>query len=275
MIKRFNITKKDFEAIQDGTWWKPFIRQFEVDKIMEGFGKDHFDKALELGCGSGRHSKYLATYCRRLVALEYNESRLTEHSDEKTTFLIADAQDLSRFDDGEMDLIFSSNLIEHLPNLDQCLAECGRVVKEDGLIIHTVPNRTWKVFHLLLYYPFGIKIVLWRLFCPDKAAGLTEFLAENTKLDSNLKPLTGIDSLKTNLLPKVHGISKSHLAEFENWSEKRWLTVFESNGLQVVDIVRLPFYHGWDYNFRFILRLGNRLGLSSSTAFVLRKAEKQ
>ena len=73
-------------------------------------------------------------------------------------------------------------------------------------------------------------------------------------------------------LPEFHlGID---LAEFRSWAEKRWLTIFERNGLQVVDIVRLPFYHGWDSNFRFILRLGNYLGLSSSTAFILKKAVK-
>lgn len=275
MIKRFNITKEAFKAIRDETQWEAFLRKFEIDKILEGFPKDHFDKALELGCGSGRYSKHLASYCKKLIALEYNESRLAVHDDEKTTFVIGDAQDLSQFSDSEMDLIFSSNLIEHLPNIVQCLAECGRVVKQEGLIIHTVPNRTWKVFNLLLYYPFGIRTVLGHMFPANKSAGPNGFGVTRPRLDSSLRPFNDTCSFKRNLLPKTHGISKSHLSEFKNWGEKRWINMFERNGLEVVNIVRLPFYFGWGYNFRFILRLGNYLGLSSSTAFILKKTAKQ
>lgn len=269
LVKRFNLTKEDFKNIPGAAQWNQFLREYEIDKIFGGFPKEHFGKALELGCGSGKDSKHLARYCKKLTALEYNESRLTECNDEKTTFVIGDAQDLSRFSDNKMDLIFSSNLIEHLPNLDKCLAECKRVAKKDGLIIHTVPNRTWKFFHLLLYYPFGIKVVLWRLFSENKSMVLSELLGEETNIDSSLRPVKS--SLISNLLPKTHGISKSHIREFMVWAEKRWIAQFERNGLKIVEIIRLPFYFGWGNSFRFILRLGNHLGLSSSTAFVLRK----
>jgi ubiquinone/menaquinone biosynthesis C-methylase UbiE len=269
LVKRFNITKEGFKNIRGAVRWNLFLREFEIDKILGGFPKEFFDEALELGCGSGSGSKYLAFYCKKLIAMEYNADRLTECNDEKITFLIGDAQNLPQFADGEMDLIFSSNFIEHLPNLDKCLAECRRVVKQDGRIIHTVPNRTWKFFHLLLYYPFGIKVVLWRLFSKNKSTVLSELLGEEINVDSNLRPVSG--SLRSNLLPKTHGISKSHIREFMDWAEKRWLEKFERNGLEVVEIIRLPFYFGWGDSFRFILKLGNYLGLSSSTAFVLRK----
>ena len=274
MSKRFNITTEQFKAIRDNTRWLPFLRKFEIDKVLDGFEKDHFDKALELGCGSGKYSKHLAYYCKKLIAMEFNKDRLTEQSDDKTTFIVGDAQDLSRFGDGEMDLIFSSNLIEHLPDIDRCLAECRRVIKPERLITHTVPNRTWKLFHMLLYYPFGIKVLFWRLFYPGKSASLLESICPNTGVDSSLRPLRDTHSLKKNLLPKIHGISKSHFSEFKNWGQRRWINIFESNGLKVVKIIRLPFYFGWGYNFRIILRVGNYLGLSASTAFVLREAKK-
>lgn len=273
MITHINLAKADFQAIRDETQWEPFIRKIEIGKIYDQFGEDHFDTALELGCGSGKYSKYLSFYCKKLIAIEYCESRLTEHGDDKTTFEIGDAQNLTRFSNSQMDLIFSSNLIEHLPNPDQCLAECKRVVKPEGLIIHTVPNRTWKVFTLLLYYPFGIKVILWRMFSRNKSAWLSRFTDTKIKLDGNLRLRSNTYSLKKHLLPKTHGIYKSHLSEFKSWGEKHWINMFERKGLEVINIVRLPFYFAWGYNFRFILRLGNYLGLSSSTAFVLKKKE--
>ena len=71
---------------------------------------------------------------------------------------------------------------------------------------------------------------------------------------------------------KPHGISRSNWLEFRNWGQRRWTEVFEKNGLEVVKIVRQPFYVGYEYNFRFLLRLGNHLGLSACTGYILRKA---
>jgi len=272
--KRFNITKEQFRSIRDTAHWEQFLRKSEIDHILGNFGKDHFNTALELGCGSGRASKHLAYYCKKLVALEYNENLLTEQSDDKVTFISGDAQDLSRFDDGEMDLIFSSSLIEHLPSLGKCLSECGRVVNRDGLIIHTVPNRTWKIFNLLLYYPFGIKTVFGRIFSKNKSQWAGGPRAVKTEFDSNLKPVGKKLSLIKNLLPKTHGISRSHLSEFKKWGQKQWIRTFERNSLEVIEIVRLPFYFGWGYNFRLLLRLGNCIGFSSCTAFILKKSGK-
>ena len=273
MDKRFSFAKEEFEIIRKETSMQAFVRKFEVDNIMEGICEKHFDKALELGCGDGRYSKYLASYCNKLIALEYNERRLVAKSNEKTTFIIGDAQDLSRFGDGEMNLVFSSNLLEHLPDVGRCLTECRRVVKQDGLIIHTVPNRTWKFFHLLLYYPFAIKVLFLRLFSPKKAVALLESISPDTGVDSSLRVQGSAFSLKEHLLPKTHGISKSHYSEFKKWGEKYWINIFKRNGLQVAGIVRLPFYFGWEYNFRIILKLGNYLGLSSSTAFILQQKD--
>jgi ubiquinone/menaquinone biosynthesis C-methylase UbiE len=272
--KHFNITKEQLKSIRDDAHWEQFIRKFEIDKIMGGFGKKYFDKGLELGCGSGKASKHLAYYCKKLFALEYNENLLIEQSGYKVTFMVGDAQELSQFGDGEMDLIYSSSLIEHLPDVDKCLAECGRVLKQDGLIIHTVPNRIWKMFNLLLYYPFGIKMIFGRFFSKNKSQWTGGPRASRTGFDSSLRPVESKLSIKKNLWPKTHGVSKGHFVEYMRWGQKQWAMIFERNSLEVVKVVRLPFYFGWGYNFRMILRLGNYLGLSSCTAYILKKAVK-
>lgn len=269
--RRFSLTKEDFEIIRGQASMQAFVRKYEVDKIMDGICENHFDRALELGCGSGAYSKYLAYYCKQLIAMEYNERRLTAKSDKKTTFIIGDAHELSQFGNNEMDLIFSSNLIEHLPDIDKCLVECRRVIKQDGQIIHTVPNRTWKFFHLLLYYPFAAKVLLLRLFSAKRAAELLESISPEAGYDSSLRPQASAFSVKNHLFPKTHGISKSHYGEFKKWGQRHWINTFKRNGLEVAEIVKLPFYFGWGFNFRLILRLGNYLGMSSSTAYVLRK----
>ena len=269
---QFDITKYQYNATGDTDQWERFVRSFEIRRALDGFGKEHFANALELGCGSGRHSKCLAHYCKKLVALEYTKERLLEQSDDKITFMVGDAQDLSCFDDAEFDLVFSSTLIEHLPELDRCMGECARVTAENGVIIHMVPNRTWKVFNLALYYPFLIKTVIGRVFSKRASSEAVVSKGPEPQLDMNLRPIEKRPLLHKLLLPNPHGISRSHCREFRNWGRRRWIDVFERNGLEVVRIIRQPFYVGYEYNFQFIMRAGNSLGLSACTGYILRKA---
>ena len=273
MPRSFKITKEQFKSIRDTVHCQRFIREFMIDIVLGDFRDVHFYRALELGYDNREASKHLAYYCKKLIAMEYNENLLTKQSEDKVTFIVGDAQDLSRFGDGEMNLIFSGSLIEHLPEPDKCLAECSRAVNRGGLIVHTVPNLTWKIFNMLLYYPFGIKTVLRGIFLKNKSQWTGGPRAGKPNLDSNLQPVGKRLSLK-NLFPKTHGISGSHLCVFRRWGQKQWIKMFDKNSLEVIEKVRLPFYFRWGYNLRLLLRLGNSLDLSSCTTYVLKKAEK-
>jgi SAM-dependent methyltransferase len=271
---RFLLTEYQHDLQGEPDPWGRFLRDFEIRHALAGFDPGHFANALELGCGSGKHSKCLAQYCRRLVALEYDAKKLTEKSDGRITFVEGDAQDLSRFSDGQFDLIFSSNLIEHLREIDRCMSECRRVVTDDGLIIHTVPNRTWKVFHLALYYPFMGKALLRRVLSKREATPRVDTCRGARPLfDDNLRPHRKRPLLRKLLPPEPHGISRSNRREFVNWGQRHWIAIFQRNGLEVIKTVRLPFYFGYGYNFRMLLRAGNRLRLSASTGYVMRKAQ--
>lgn len=270
---RFLLEEYQHDLKREPNLWGRLLRDFEIRHALAGFNPGHFSTALELGCGSGKYSKCLARYCNRLVALEYDAKKITEKSDRKITFVVGDAQNLSRFSEGQFDLVFSSNLIEHLREIDRCMSECRRVVADDGLIIHTVPNRIWKVCHLALYYPFMGRDLLRRITkqevtprvdaCKDSAEPL---------LDDNLRPIMKRPLLRKLLLPEPHGVSRSNWREFVNWGQRHWIDIFQRNGLKVIKTVRFPFYFGYGYSFRMLLRAGNQLRLSASTGYVLRKA---
>ena len=55
---------------------------------------------------------------------------------------LGDCTDLSRFDDGQFDVVFASNLLEHLdrPVTDLLLAESARVLRKGGTLILLQPN---------------------------------------------------------------------------------------------------------------------------------------
>lgn len=170
-VRRCPLAKADFAAIGNGEGWFRWIREFEVRKVFEGCPTDSFPVGLELGCGTGEYSKYLADYCVELTATEYDRAKLTPRSEGKITYALADAQDLSQFPDNHFDLIYSSNVIEHLPHLDRCLSECRRTLKDHGMVVHTVPSRTWKAFKILLFYP-RLAGLAWKRIRPRRQSAV-------------------------------------------------------------------------------------------------------
>ena len=271
MAQKFDLSAFHYATEGDPDQWEVFVRRQEVKRAMAGFEPGHFRKGLELGCGSGKHSRNLARFCRSLVAIEYTQERLLEKSDEKVTFLVGDAENLSRFKDAEFDFVFSSNLLEHLANLQKCLQECARVTADDAVIIHMVPNRTWKLFHMVLYYPFLVKRLLRGLCRKRTMAGLLDSQLPN--LDMNLRPVKRRTLLDRLSGPSPHGISQSNLREFCVWGKRHWMQTFRSNGFEIVKVVRQPFYFGYEDNFKLILKAGNALGLSACTGYILRKLD--
>jgi SAM-dependent methyltransferase len=270
---RSSIPWKRFRRIHSDQAWGDLLRSREIRGILGNFPKNFFDNGLELGCGSGHHSRQLTYYCKHLTATEYDAAKITACETEKISFAAADAQNLSEYASGSMDLIYSSNMIEHLPRVDNCLRECSRILKEGGIIVHTVPNRTWKLFHLLMFFPVLMRGLLFRLPCLRQRRKKNVIAARDT-LDNNLRS-SQPKSLLSRCWPEVHGISKTHWQEFAAWGEKKWLAIFDRNELDVLQIVRLPFYYGHGYKFGFVLRVGNVLRISSSTAYILRPKNKR
>ena len=212
--------------------WHEFVRRKEAEIIFDTIGS-RFKKAIELGAGDGGQSVTISRYCDELVCTEKDENgngfvgKFSSRNILNVEYMLCDAENLSRFKDESFDLVFSSNMLEHVPNLSLCLNECKRVSAEDGLIVHVVPTITWKITCFLL--------------------SLVQFQ----------KPL-------------IHGVSRSHLKEVMQFSKISWRRQFNKHGFYIQDEIKLPFTTGHGIKFPRVVILGNALGFSSTTAFVLR-----
>lgn len=94
---------------------------------------------LELGAGWCDFSNNVRA--SRVVAMDIDattERAAAEHVEA----MVGDCTDLSRFGDGEFDVVFASNLIEHLdrPTAARLLAEAARVLRPGGRLILMQPN---------------------------------------------------------------------------------------------------------------------------------------
>lgn len=251
------------------------LRQQEADLIFGNCPPAAFDRALELGAGDGYLSRVLARYSKSLLCTEINEDRLCPLDLPNVEYRILDAERIGEALEGRMfDFIFSSNLLEHLPDADGALAGMYRLLAEDGLAIHVLPNRTWKAATVLCFIPNKIVKTLdkllagrllkrrpdhpWGRACKEKFGGNNQKLGR--KKQSRLTKL---------FLPPVHGISANTLQEFCAFGRKPWIRRFEQAGFEVIGIKKMPFNSGYGFGFRRLKRLAEGLGLHGATAFIL------
>lgn len=131
-----------------------YFQRRRTDTIKKVLGAQNSDVILDIGCGSGVQIRALGLEMPNLIigmdvnrnALLYAKKKEISHSD----FLIADAQQLP-FKEQTIDKIICAEIIEHLTNPGQLIAETQRVLRWDGSIVISTPNEksVWGVYEFL------------------------------------------------------------------------------------------------------------------------------
>ncbi len=91
---------------------------------------------LDLGCGTGRHSLWLAANGANVTALDFSAGMLAEAAAKPGAsairFLTHDLHSLLPFSDATFDLVVSGLVLEHLRELGGFFREARRVLKPTG-----------------------------------------------------------------------------------------------------------------------------------------------
>jgi ubiquinone/menaquinone biosynthesis C-methylase UbiE len=91
---------------------------------------------LELGCGTGKNSAWIAPQCTRLVALDFSPAMLVRArarvAGEHVSFLEHDIRTPWPVDDASMDVVLGNLVLEHVEELAPVFAECARVLRKGG-----------------------------------------------------------------------------------------------------------------------------------------------
>jgi SAM-dependent methyltransferase len=106
------------------------------------------DRVLDVGCSNGAHLARAARTCRVIVGVDYDLAQLAI-----ATRLLGDAGianaalfawDITArfpFTDGSFDAVLFLDVIEHVHPRVEVLREIGRVLKADGRLLVSAPNR--------------------------------------------------------------------------------------------------------------------------------------
>jgi|SRR5579871_221830 len=134
-----------------------FTKQFVPNKTI-----------LDVACGEGYGAAYLAQFANHVTGVDISEEAIF-HAQKNyflnnLSFISTNANKLS-FNNNIFDVITSFETIEHLSKEDQelFLSECKRILKDEGLLIISTPNKKiysdknnyQNPFHLYEFYEDG------------------------------------------------------------------------------------------------------------------------
>jgi SAM-dependent methyltransferase len=126
-----------------------------VERVL-GLADDlRIARALDVGCGNGELLRALSARVPQaaLYGIDSSASRVRAtraRLDDRATVIAASAEERLPFADAVFDVVFCTEVIEHVKAPVRCLAEIRRVLKPDGRLVLTVPNATgFAPFHRL------------------------------------------------------------------------------------------------------------------------------
>ena len=219
------------------------VRKVELERAMQFFGLGR--RVLEIGAGAGWQANMLTSKGYQVTALDIPDSNYAAVRERHIT--IYDGVHIPA-PDRYFDVIFSSNVLEHVTDLHALQEEMFRVLKPGGTAIHIMPTSTWRLWTSCGFYINRAK-QLFRLLLPQNPtpqAGSLKRGAALVEAGATLRLL----------FPPAHGVSGSWVSELYLFSEHRWVKTLRNSNWEVQRVVPNElFYSGYKL-------FGDRLSLT-------------
>ena len=199
------------------------VRREEIRRVLERHADLFAGKELlEIGSGTGIQLKVLSDICKSVVGIEVADSFYTPHR----------VMDIRQYDgksipfpDRSFDVVFSSNVLEHIKDENTIHHEMHRVLRPDGVGIHVVPTHTWRLWTSLVHYPSLPAYVSEKLLQLRHGNGSASGV-------NTAKPRWGTRLLNI-LTPPRHGEFGNRITEHWLFHPAAWQRRLEAQGWRV------------------------------------------
>lgn len=127
---------------------------------------------LDAGCGEGYGTDLVAAVAAEAIGVDYEEPviRRAQERYPRARFQTANLVSLP-FEDERFDVVVSMQVIEHLHSPQEFLTECRRVLRPDGVLLISTPNRLTfspdgmrNPFHTFEFAPEELRATIARAF---------------------------------------------------------------------------------------------------------------
>jgi SAM-dependent methyltransferase len=223
------------------------IRMLELETIMPLFPSGA--RILEVGGGTGWQALELSRRGFSVTAIDLASSAYAAHR----VFPIIDYDGTTiPLSDASVDVVFSSNVLEHVPDLARMHCEIRRVLAPGGKCIHVLPTHVWRLWTLLAGYPDAIAYLL---------DGVPSLMPHALPRPSELRRLAAAwyqtaRDVGGRWFPPRHGARGNIISEIWLFHPSWWRRNFRENGFMIVDDAPTRLFHTGN------MLLGPRLGLA-------------
>jgi SAM-dependent methyltransferase len=250
----------------------PFLEQIRLHELIN-YGLIEIEKLslhssnktiLEIGAGTGQQAKLISSKGYYVIALDMNSSSYRK----SRVYPIVEYDGINLpIKEKSISIIFSSNVLEHIREIDNFFLELNKTLDEDGYAIHILPTSAWRIWSNISHYAWILKKIFHIFIFRDKPI-------KNEYVQSSLMG-NGI----RHLMPIRHGERGNFITEIYYFSKYYWQKTFKENGYTLVYMKNCNLFYtnsnifGEMLPIRFRILLSRLLG-SACKIYVLKKADK-
>lgn len=238
------------------------LRKEELALVSSYFLPDF--SLLEIGGGSGYQASLLTKMGLNVKSIDVSD---TTHPNKFYDVEIYNGTKIP-YPDSSFDIVFSSNVLEHVKDINLMNSEILRVLKPSGIVIHILPTPIWRFWTSVSHYIY----ICIRILRINKSASSGNVPSIKVKF----RQLGLLSIINKALLPGPHGEYSSALSELWYFSSGRWCKVFKNSGFNIQKVFSLGiFYTG--YSIMPFLSIKNRKKIakllgSSTNVYIMKKA---
>lgn len=194
-------------------------------------------RILEIGAGSGAQALDLSRRGLDITAVDVPSSDYAQNR----VYPVTDYDGVTLpFDDGSFDLVYSSNVLEHVPDLPQLHREIARVLRAGGECVHVLPTHAWRFWTSAVLLP-----AVLRKMIPGGREGFI-----------------GGARRSASAALRRHGERGNVLSELWFFSPRWWRRHLRENGFEIVEERPIGLFYTAEGLFALKLPLERRRALS-------------
>ena len=191
-------------------------------------------RLVEIGGGTGWQSQEFSSAGYDVVSYDLASTEYT--ANRKFPVRDYDGHRLPEAD-ASADIVFSSNVLEHIPHVVAFQSEMLRVLKPDGIALHILPSAPWRLWTSATHYPWVARKVVSGLKRRQQTAAGDESDKSGTQSGEvsalGQGPARLSRLLANNLLPVRHGEFGNSVTELYYFSRLRWSRLFRDAGWRI------------------------------------------